>query len=334
VTADTRQRRITSADVARESGLSRATVSYVLNDTPGQKIPEATRQRVREVAARLGYAPSAAARTLRAGRSDVVLALLPDWPVGTAVGAFLSDLSSALAEVGLTFLAHPRGRTGRPVDAVWKAITPAAVIAFEDLAEAEVATMRAAGVEVTVLLLGGRSRRRRELEIPEQRTGRVQAEHLAAAGHRRLGYALPADDRVRMFAGPRLDGVRLACTDLGLDEPVQHTVPLDPVPAAAAVTAWRAAGVTAVCAYNDEVGLAVLAGLRRLRLAAPADLAVVGVDDIPAAALAVPPLSTVLLDHRVLAEHLAVSITRSLAGRPAPPRPGSHVVRLIARESG
>ena len=73
---------VTSADVARESGVSRTTVSYVLNGTPGTSISDATRQRVLEAAARLGYAPSAAARTLRSGRSDLVLCLLPDWPVG------------------------------------------------------------------------------------------------------------------------------------------------------------------------------------------------------------------------------------------------------------
>jgi len=61
-------RRVTSTDVARAVGLSRTTVSYVLNDTPGQKIPENTRRRVLDAAASLGYAPSAAARTLRSGR--------------------------------------------------------------------------------------------------------------------------------------------------------------------------------------------------------------------------------------------------------------------------
>ena len=52
----------TSADVAREAGVSRATVSYVLNDVPHQKIPQSTRQRILDAAYRLGYAPSAAAR--------------------------------------------------------------------------------------------------------------------------------------------------------------------------------------------------------------------------------------------------------------------------------
>ena len=329
------RRRPTSADVAREAGLSRATVSYVLNDTPHQTIPEGTRRRVLEAAARLGYAPSAAARALRSGRSDVVLCLLPDWPIGPAVGDLLSHLSGALAGRGLTLLAHPRARDARPVADVWKAITPAAVLAFDDFGDEEAAAMRAAGIELTVALFGRSRRRGNELELPEQRTGRLQADHLAARGHRRLGYAFPADERVVAFARPRLAGVRARCADLGLPEPVVRTVPLDPAAAETAVRAWRAEdpAVTAVCAYNDDVALAVLAGLHRLGLHAPGDLAVIGVDDIPAAALAIPPLTTVALDAARLAEHVAQVVVASLAGTPRPRRPGAAAVRVIARES-
>jgi DNA-binding LacI/PurR family transcriptional regulator len=329
-----RARRPTSADVAREAGLSRATVSYVLNDTPGQKIPQATRERVIEAATRLGYAPSAAARALRTGRSDIVLCLLPEWPIGQQMGALLAHLSGALATEGLTFVAHPRTEVSRPVRDVWRSITPAAVLAFEDFGQEEADAMRAAGIEVTVALLG-RSRRRGELGVPQQRIGRLQAEHLAAAGHRRLGFAFPDDPRVVGFAEPRLDGVRHACADLGLPEPDVRTVPLDPAVAADAVQAWMAGDppVTGVCAYNDEVALAVLAGLRGCGRSAPGDLAVVGVDDLPIAALADPPLTTVTTDQRVVAEHVAQSILRALAGQPAPRRPGSDVVQLVVRGS-
>ena len=65
------QKRTTSADVARAAGVSRATVSYVLNDTARQSIPERTRARVRAAAAELNYTPNPAARALRSGRSTV-----------------------------------------------------------------------------------------------------------------------------------------------------------------------------------------------------------------------------------------------------------------------
>ena len=158
--------------------------------------------------------------------------------------------------------------------------------------------------------------------------------YLAASGHRRLGYAFPDDQRVRIFAEPRLEGVRLACADLDLPEPLVREVPLDPVGAAEAVRDWQADGpVTAVCGYNDEVALAVLAGMRRLGLTAPGDLAVIGVDDIPAAPLSNPPLTTVVEDPRVVAEHTVATIVRGLDGKPAPRRPGSDTLSLVRRES-
>jgi DNA-binding LacI/PurR family transcriptional regulator len=326
-------RRVTSADVARAAGVSRATVSYVLNDTPHQTISAGTRTRVRDAAARLGYAPSAAARTLRTGRSDVVLCLLPDWPIGPEVGALLGNLSTALARSGLTFVVHPGSREDRPIAELWKAITPAAVLAFAAFSDDEIDAMRAAGVALVVALLGRTRQRRRELEVPQQLVGRLQAEHLAGRGHQLLGYALPDDERVRIFAEPRLDGVTEACARLGLAEPVVHTVPLDPAAAEPAVRAWRAGGVTGVCAYNDEVALAVLAGMRRGGLAAPADLAVIGVDDIPAARLAAPALTSVTTDQTAVANHLSATIVAAVHGRPEPRLDMPGLVQVVSRES-
>lgn len=329
-----RPRRATSADVARAAGVSRATVSYVLNDTPHQRIPAETRRRVLDAAARLGYAPSAAARALRSGRSDVVLCLLPDWPMGSQVGALLSSLSSALAGYGITFVAHPCARADRPISEIWKALTPAAVLAFEDLSDDEVAAMRAAGVALVVALLGRSRQRPGELEVPQQRVGQRQAEHLIAAGHRRLGYAYPDDERLRHFAGPRLQGVRRVCAERGLAPPAVHTVALTPQAAAAAVRRWRDdGGVTAVCAYNDEVALALLAGLRVLGLVAPADLAVIGVDDIAAAALSAPGLTTVTTDQAALARRLAQTLVGVVDGGPEPALPDTDPVSVVHRGS-
>lgn len=322
-------RRITSADVARRAGVSRATVSYVLNATPGQSISPATRDRVLEAAAGLGYAPSAAARTLRTGRSDVVLCLLPDWPIGNEVGNMLGNLSTELARAGLTFVAHPGSREDRPIAEIWKAITPAAVLSFTDFSEEETEAMRAAGVALVVVLFGRAGRHGRELQVPQRLIGCRQAEHLAGTGHERLGYAYPDDPRLQIFAEPRLAGIR----SVAVTEPVVRTVPLDVPQAAAAVARWCADGVTGICAYNDDVALAVLAGARSLGLAAPTDLAVIGVDDIPAARLAVPPLTTVTTDQRMLATHLSTTVVAAVGGRPTPVLATDDLIRLVVRES-
>jgi DNA-binding LacI/PurR family transcriptional regulator len=193
--------------------------------------------------------------------------------------------------------------------------------------------MRAAGVALVVALLGRSRQRRRELEVPQQLIGRLQAEHLAGQGHTRLGYAYPDDERVRIFAEPRLDGVRSGCTGCGLGEPDVRIVPLDVTAAAEAVSGWRAQGITGVCAYNDEVALAVLAGLRRHGLGAPDGLAVVGVDDIPAARLADPALTTVTTDQAAVAEHLAATVVAAINGRPEPVASVADLVQVVRRES-
>jgi DNA-binding LacI/PurR family transcriptional regulator len=408
--------RVTSADVARLAGVSRATVSYVLNDTPRQSISADTRTRVLDAAAQLGYAPSAAARALRTGRSDVVLCLLPDWPIGSEVGALLGCLSTALAREGLTFVVHPGNREDRPISEIWKALTPAAVIAFDDFSEAEMTAMRAAGVALVVALLGGSARAAaasavsagtgavsataevasaaaavqrhegaaagvgvasgrqgvamsgrggldvlgragmrdlttgnafrpgsvagagRSLDMPQELIGRRQAEHLVAAGHTRLGYAAPDDSRLRIFVEPRLAGVRAVCQAGGLAGPVIETVALDATQAADAVRRWHASGVTAICAYNDEVALAVLAGIRTADAASPAlgprvCLAVIGSDDIPAARLATPALTTVTTDQSALAAHLAATVVAAVSGQTAPTLPAADLVHVIVRES-
>ncbi|WP_433361557.1 LacI family DNA-binding transcriptional regulator [Actinoplanes sp. CA-142083] len=331
---DRNRRRVTSADVARLAGVSRATVSYVLNETPGQTISADTRGRVLDAAARLGYAPSAAARTLRTGRSEVVLCLLPDWPIGPEVGSMLGNLSTALARHGLTLVAHPGNREDRPITEIWKAITPAAVIAFADFSEGEIAAMHAAGVALVVALFGrGPQRGRRELEVPQQLVGRRQAAHLAATGHERIGYAYPDDERLRIFAEPRLAGVRDELQERELHGPAIETVALDPQRAADSVRRWHAARVTGVCAYNDEVALAVLAGVRNLGLEAPADLAVIGVDDIPSARLAAPALTTVTTDQVAMASYLSATVVAAISGKPGPDVPTSALIQLVRRES-
>ncbi|MEU8234979.1 LacI family DNA-binding transcriptional regulator [Actinoplanes sp. NPDC048967] len=330
---DSTIRRVTSADVAKLAGVSRATVSYVLNDTPHQTISAATRGRVIDAATSLGYAPSAAARALRTGRSDVVLCLLPDWPIGPEVGTLLGNLSTELARSGMTFVAHPGSQADRPIADLWKAITPAAVLAFTDFSPAEIDAMRAAGVALVVGLLGRSTSPRRELEVPQQRVGRLQAEHLVTAGHTRIGYAYPDDDRVRIFAEPRLEGARLTCAARDVTGPAVRVVPLDAEAAEPAVRAWHDEGVTAVCAYNDDVAMAVLAGMRRLGLHAPADLAIIGVDDIPAARLAVPALTTVTTDQAAVAAHLATTVLAAINGRPIPPSELSGIVQVVQRES-
>lgn len=318
--------RVTSADVARESGVSRTTVSYVLNGTAGTSISESTRRRVLDTAARLGYAPSAAARTLRSGRSDLVLCVLPDWPVGPVVETMLDHLADDLAERGLSVLVH-HVRGDRPLSDLWRAVTPRTVVGLTAFEPHEVRAMRRAGIQVVDTHADDPG-----AENPQPRIGRIQVERLVAGGRIRLGYATTDDRRVADFADQRLAGVRAACAEHGLAEPIVIPVAVDVVSGTSAVEAWRAAGVTGVAAYNDEVAFAVLAGARTVGLAVPDDLAVVGVDDVPLAALSAPPLTTVTQSMDREASYLAARVLAALDGENAPKRPDEGPT-LVERDS-
>jgi DNA-binding LacI/PurR family transcriptional regulator len=327
------KRRTTSADVARASGVSRATVSYVMNDASKQTISGDTRRRVLEAAELLGYTPNAPARALRSGRSDVVLFLIPEWPIGPAIASLVEHLSQRLAERNLTLVVHAHPRSARSATELWKAITAAAVINHQALTDEEVAAARRAGMLVITPVFQRRGHK--TFPLFQRRIGHTQVEYLARKGHRRLGFALPDDDRLLAFATPRLDGARRACTELELSAPVPVTVGLDRHAAATAVDIWTSAmhPVTGICAYNDEVALAVLAGMRARSLTAPSDLAVIGVDDIPAAALGSPALTTVATGMGVFGEHLAELVVCALDGQEPPARPGEDILQVVGRET-
>ncbi|WP_029288309.1 LacI family DNA-binding transcriptional regulator [Cellulomonas sp. HZM] len=324
--------RLTSADVARESGVSRTTVSYVLNGKTGVAIPEATRQRVREAAERLGYTPSAAARALRRGRSDLVLLVLPDWTVGPVIDTLLDHLTAELAERGLSLLVH-HDRGPRRLADLWGAVTPRAVLGLVPFAADDAHAMRQAGIQVVGSTLDA-DPEPGTFSVPQREIGRLQVEHLAARGHRVLAYAAPSDERLAEFADRRAAGAAAACERLGLPAPAVRAVGLDVTSASAAVQEWRAGDepVTAVAAYNDEVALAVLAGLRAEGLSAPADIAVIGVDDVPVAALAAPPLTTVWQNIDAQATYLAASVLAALDGADEPERPDD-VFHVVVRAS-
>ena len=323
-------RRVTAADVAREAGVSRTTVSFVLNETPHQVIPEETRRRVREAAARLAYAPSAEARALSRGRSDVVLLHLPpDLPLGVDVGDLVDQLAAALSRCGLTLVVHP----GPRVTEVWTAVSPAAVIAWH-LEDADAAAMRRNGVQVVVSLAGPDAIGRWVTGPREDEIARLQVATLTRAGHRRLGYAAPDDDRMASAARLREQALQRACAEAGLVEPVAVRVPHDPAGATGAVASWHASDppVTGICAHDGTAALAVLAGARGAGLAVPGDLAVVGVNDTAAAALAHPPLTMVTVDAAVSAGHIADVVDALLHDRPIPEH-GPAVAGLVERSS-
>jgi len=318
--------RVTSVDVAREAGVSQSTVSFVLNNTPGQTIPEETRRRVLEAAKKLDYRPRASARSLAAGRSDVVLLALPGVPISANLSRFIEQLAAALAEHGLSLVTHLVEGHGRPLPDLCAAVDASAVISLIPFDEETTEALHRAGAEV---VFGTGSQARAEL----REIGRLQAQHLIDRGGQRIGYARPGENPTAFRVRERLRGVAAACAEHGLPEPVALEVELDGVKAAVAVDQWTGASVTGVCAYNDETAMAVLAGMHLRGLRAPGDIAVVGVGDIPAAQVSIPSLTTIGFDYEETGRELAQAILDSLAGGTPTHQDGLNHPRLVRRAS-
>lgn len=330
---ETKSRRATSADVARLAGVSRTTVSFVLNDTPTQSISAETRRRVLAAARELSYAPSAEARALSRGRSTSVLVYLPPARSLTEeIGRIVERLSTLFDEAGLSMVIH--AWTRRPAAQVWSSVTPAAVLAW-DLTDEDAQLMRGNGVRGVASWTGTDAIGRWVTGAREQDSARLQVGRLVAAGHHRLGYAVTGADHMHGASQWRWEVLRRECEQRGLPAPGVIRLPADASEAAQGLEAWRARepGVTGICAHDTTAALAVLAGMRRLGWRAPEDLAVVGVSDSAAAALADPPLTMVALDPEITARYIVDVVTALVAGTPTPPAPASGGAVLVDRES-
>lgn len=335
--ADRPTRRVTAADVAAAAGVSQTTVSYVLGDRPNQSISEATRVRVRQAAEALGYVPSAAARALAKGRSELVVGLLADWPVGPNMGQFFRRLTASFAARDLAFLTQvaPFDCADAALLPLLRKIAPVAVLGFGDYDQGKLEQIRSIGVEAAVLVWTAAGSGAGVLGKVDYEAGRKQAQLMVVSGHRHLGYAWPDDPRLVSFARPRHAGVQSVCAECDLAAPVVRTVSLDRDRAAEAILAWRAASpqVNAICAYNDEVAAALLGGMRQLGLATPTDLAIVGADDLPTSSMTVPPLTTLNYDRAGMAEYVAAGTAELLRGGAFEASDGIDLVRLVQRET-
>ena len=273
---------VTSADVARRAGVSRSTVSQVLNGH-GDRFPENTRERVAAAARELGYQPSAAGRALVRGASDIVVALIPDMTVGPTLQDFLNGATDELARHGLTLLLRLASTSPESTEAMIAGLRPAAVMCI--LPVPERLRERIAQLGIRLVEPGPPDNRDVNTEI-----GRAQALHLIERGYRQIAYAHLSDKRQDTFGDARERGAREACEVHGLTRP--RVIRLAPS-VDEAVTQLRAleAG-TAVACYNDDVAATLLGGCRELGLRVPHDIALAGTDDTAIARLSFPAITT------------------------------------------
>jgi LacI family transcriptional regulator, galactose operon repressor len=292
-------RRPTIRDVADRAGVSIATVSRVLNDRAD--VSQETRERVREVAEAVGYSADPAARGLVTQRTQLVAVVVGD-------NAGHRDLSLLFFGHVLAAISRRLARADYDALLVQRLELPmqhrfdAAILIGIDGNDQLVTDlwMRSApfvGVDVRV---GGR---RNAFVGSDHRKGMLLAlAHLHELGHRRIAHVAGAHNTVA--GADRIAAFEHETRRLGLDLPDGYVREAD----FSSAGGYQAASAllalderpTAIVAASDLMALAALQAIRDAGLEPGRDVAVIGFDDIEAAALAHPPLTTIRQDRERL----------------------------------
>jgi DNA-binding LacI/PurR family transcriptional regulator len=348
-------RRVTLTKIAEELGVSAMTVSNAYNHP--DRLSGALRERIFETAGRLGYqGPDPVGRSLRRQRTDVV-GVLYSSPLSYAFDdpaavSFLSGLSSVTEGADLGLLLVPAaGGVSRKRDP--RAAAQAAVDGFVIYSMSDREPLLAAALDrrlPAVVVDQPFKEGVPFVSVDDEAAARTATEHLLRLGHERFaivsfalspdvrdGIASPARQGQAAFrvSRLRLRGYRNALEEAGLP---WSKVPVYECPGNSRDYGRRAAeellfpdhGPTAILASSDQLALGVIAQATERGLSVPESVSVVGFDDIPAAAGANPPLTTVHQDHAekgLLAGRMLISQLRKEDGPGAGPLATNLVVR-------
>ena len=322
--------RVTIRDVAQHAGVSQPTASLVLGNHPRARVAPATRERVLEAAATLGYRPNVVAQSLARGRSFALGVIVPDLrnPFFADVIAGAERVASAAGYAMLLC-----GETERPVASHLDTLVSRQIDGVI-LDAANAASLDAGALAgINVVLVDEPSERWPGVASDATGAGRLAAEHLLGLGHRAIAFIGPSSD-VHTFRMRERGFVRaLRAAEVELPSPWLRR-------AAATVAGGRDAmrallngrtRPTAVFCANDLIALGALKAAAEARVRVPAELSLVGCDDIEMAQLVTPELTTIAVPARELGARAARLLLRQLAGEKPRAQSAPLAVRLVAR---
>lgn len=311
-------KRPTSHQVAELAGVSRTTVSFVLNNVTGINLPESTRQRVLAAAKELAYVPDAAARKLASGRTQTI-GLLVHEAFQLELDAYIPQVLSSLFTVSQKYGFQVIVETVRDVnrtkayrELVRGKQIDGLVVFYPNEDDQELIDLIDEGFPAVLL---GTVKHPKEHYVVQRSSIRQVMQHLIGLGHERIAHitfaphdvttsnkrllsykrylsaaALEADDNLVRYGNYNAESGYLAMKDL-LRSKTEFS---------------------ALFAGNDTIALGALAALHEAGRRIPEDVAIVGYDDIPNARFSIPALSTVrtppLEQGRLAAEMLIALI--------------------------
>lgn len=318
----------TIQDVARAAGVHPATVSRALNpNLPGRVAAETTR-RIEDAAAQLGYVPDQLGRSLRTRRSYTVGVLVPDLgnPVFPPIVRGIEDtLRLSGYEALVVNTDDSAEREARLIDVLTARRCDGFVIASSRRDDAAVTALIAGGASVVLVnrLVDGAA----DSVASDDAAGMQTAvAHLVALGHREIAHVGGPPDL--SMTDVRKTAFVAAMRDARL--PVDDDL-IGVADRYAADEGDRAFGAildrrtpSAVVAGNDMIAIGCYAALRKRGLSCPADVSVIGINDMPLAGFLDPPLTTVAIPQHEIGV-AAAELVLARIGDPS----GEPVARLL-----
>lgn len=287
--------RVTITQVAEQAGVSAMTVSNVLNGKPGAS--EETRRRVQEVAERLGYQSSFAARSLKAGRSGLIGVLTLDLTTQYGleiVRGIADELASAERELLINATYQDAAREMDRIEFLSRGLVDGVLMIAPVLESETVELLRRKNIPCVVV-----DPRDQDVALPRVIVDNYEGmrrgtEYLLSLGHTRVAYIRGESDMDS--SAIRFQGFKDAMTLAGIEIDPQLVVDCDFTythgfqTASALIAEHRP---TAITAGADLIALGAVDAARALGLSVPDEFSVLGFDDLPQASQSFPGLTTV-----------------------------------------
>ena len=308
-------KRVTIVDVASKSGVSKSTVSRVLRGDGD--VSEGVRLKVMRAAKRMNYQPSVFARSLRSQRSHAIGLIIPDI-ANPFFPEVVRGIQNTVDERGYTVLLANSDwhveRERKYLDFARRYHLDGIIINPVSISPAE---LKNSGCPVVVI--GSRAAYGVFDTVASDTQGGIACavDHLRAQGHRDI--ALIAGPAGNPGATVRARAYRETIAAHGLTPRDERILWFDFTreggQAASRALAALAPRPTAVVCGNDLIAIGILAGLREAGLDVPRDMSVIGIDDIDAAAMTFPPLTSVSKDKTRLGVRAAALLIDRIEGK-------------------
>jgi LacI family transcriptional regulator len=329
-------RRVTISDVADLAKVSKATVSHVINNT--RFVEEGTRNRVLAAVKELGYQPSLVARSLATNRTETIGIIVSD-VTNNFFGDVLSGIEDYCRPYNYRLLVCNTAETLEREDQFIEMLLRQRVDGIIDAAASQKwDIIKRADIEHTPLVFADRAYDGLSgpyVGVKNCEGALLGVQHLIECGHQKIGI-LAGFQRLSTMRD-RLAGFRQAMYENGkyLPEEWIITSPLS-------IEAGREATLklltlpdhpTAMLISNNLLSLGVLLAIKDLSLHCPEDIAVIGFDDHPWAAVSNPPLTVIRQPSRCVGQAAAKMLIELINGRKLPETRVLMNCELILRQS-